>query len=171
VPPVEESIPSATIDGVILRQPKDADLFLCAATCDARELDAVVLSADSAGTPASDRLELNGKLAYGGRFAIPQAGRPVVLALHNGPFQENGVELTRDAQGRIVKYAYKTNASLAAGSSALADNAATLGELVTTYQNRDLTRKQRELEELTVEEGLLMKRKSIDGLKDELGLE
>lgn len=172
--PIRVTIPNGPIDGLILRQPKDADIFVCRNKCEPQKLDALILAARAnevrLGLEKNElkRLEQEMQLSYRGRFGIPQAGRPIVVPLHNGPFQENGIELVRDAQGRIRKIGYKTNAAIAAGVAALAGNAKQVEGTVGTLSNADLLRKKQELDRLTTEEGLLIKQKSINALRQEL---
>ncbi len=172
--PVRVGIPSGPIDGLLLRQPLDADVFVCRYKCKPEMLDAYLMAARANALRLEvekdvlKRLEQENNLSYRGRFSVPQAGRPVIIPLHNRAFQNNGIELARDSEGRIQKFGYKTNAAIAAAVTASSDSATRIEGISGTLSNADLLRKQRELDRLTVEEGLLLKQQSIDQLKLEL---
>ena len=104
-------------------------------------------------------------MGYHGRVGIPQAGRLVVIALTNNVFQENGVEFTRDAEGRITKFGYNTNANIAAGAASAAQSLDQIRTIGVTIASADVVKKQQEVARLQAEANLIKAQRELDRLR------
>jgi hypothetical protein len=149
------------VSGLIIREPKDGDLFVCKNTCEESDMKRLMSIAETREFTAKAGEKTPG---YHGRVGIPQAGRPVIISLVNNPFQDNGIELARDSEGRITKFAYQTNATLAAATQSVAQSTKQISAIGTQIAGRDIARKQAELQRLTLKADLIQAQNRLESL-------